>query len=261
MRVVLVGQKWLAVQLLERCRTLGIEIVLVVVPAPVDGQPDSLERAAAAQGLAVCQTGWRLGAEQVPPCDLVLAAHAHAYIDAGARGQARLGALGFHPSLLPRHRGRDAVRWAVHMREAVTGGSLYWMDDGADTGPVVAQSWCHIRPDDTPTTLWRRELAPMDGTCSTRCWPDCWRGSGAKAWLRTRRWRHGSRRGRVSGWAFVPAKILLDMVQTAARRIIALSRRYFSRAASTRTSTPLARLSKNWRSGLSNEARPKPLLP
>ncbi|HBN8564301.1 TPA: formyl transferase [Pseudomonas aeruginosa] len=161
MRVVLVGQKWLAVQLLERCRTLGIEIVLVVVPAPVDGQPDSLERAAAAQGLAVCRTGWRLGAEQVPPCDLVLAAHAHAYIDAGARGQARLGALGFHPSLLPRHRGRDAVRWAVHMREAVTGGSLYWMDDGADTGPVVAQSWCHIRPDDTPTTLWRRELAPM----------------------------------------------------------------------------------------------------
>ena len=35
------------------------------------------------------------------------------------------------------------------------------MDDGADTGPVVAQDWCHLRLDDTPDSLWRRELAPM----------------------------------------------------------------------------------------------------
>ena len=47
------------------------------------------------------------------------------------------------------------------MRETTTGGTVYWMDDRADGGPVAAQDWCHIYPDDTPDKLWRRELAPM----------------------------------------------------------------------------------------------------
>lgn len=162
MRVVLVGQKWLAVQLLERCLALGIEVAQVIAPEPQPGAgPDSLERAALALGIPTCRAGRRVSVDQVPACDVILAAHAHAFICSQARAKARLGALGYHPSLLPRHRGRDAIHWALHMREPVTGGSLYWMDDGADTGPVVAQGCCHIRPGDTAVTLWRRDLAPM----------------------------------------------------------------------------------------------------
>lgn len=162
MRIVLVGQKWLAVRLLELCIARGIDVVQVVVPEPGPGcEPDSLERAASAQGIPTCRAGRRIEADQVPPCDVILAAHAHSFIGAATRAKARLGALSYHPSLLPRHRGRDAIRWVLYMREPVTGGSLYWMDDGADTGPVVAQSWCHVRADDTPATLWRRELAPI----------------------------------------------------------------------------------------------------
>lgn len=162
MRVVLIGQKWLAVQLLHRCVSIGLDVVQVVAPIPALGEtPDSLEREALALGVPICRAGRAIDADQVPDCDVILAAHAHAFIGAAARAKARLGALGYHPSLLPRHRGRDAIRWAIHMREPVTGGSLYWMDDGADTGPVVAQSWCHVRDGDTPATLWRRDLAPM----------------------------------------------------------------------------------------------------
>lgn len=162
MRVVLVGQKWLAVQLLELCLAQGIEVAQVVAPEPGPGcGPDSLERAARTQGIPICRARRCIEANQLPPCDVILAAHAHSFIGAAARAKARLGALGYHPSLLPKHRGRDAIRWALHMREPVTGGSLYWMDDGADTGPGVAQSWCHVRPDDTPASLWHRELAPM----------------------------------------------------------------------------------------------------
>lgn len=162
MRVVLVGQKWLAVQLLEQCRALGIDVAQVIAPAPrPGGASDSLERAATALGIPTHHAGRRIDADQVSACDVILAAHAHSYIGAGARAKARLGALGYHPSLLPLHRGRDAIRWAIRMREPVTGGSIYWMDDGADTGPVVAQDWCHVRPSDDAVELWRRELAPM----------------------------------------------------------------------------------------------------
>jgi methionyl-tRNA formyltransferase len=134
----------------------------VIVPALSEGEaPGQLEVGARAAGLSVHHVRGFVGPEHVPHCDLLLVAHAHVFITAAARARTRFGALGYHPSLLPRHRGRDAVHWALHMRESVTGGSLYWLDDGADTGPVVDQGWCHIRPDDTPASIWRRELAPM----------------------------------------------------------------------------------------------------
>jgi methionyl-tRNA formyltransferase len=57
--------------------------------------------------------------------------------------------------------GRDAVRWSIHMRERITGGTVYWMEDGADTGPIEAQGFCHILPGETPAELWRRALAPL----------------------------------------------------------------------------------------------------
>ncbi|WP_428496421.1 hypothetical protein [Pseudomonas chlororaphis] len=47
------------------------------------------------------------------------------------------------------------------MRDPITGGSVYWLDDGTDTGPVLLQNWCHVRSDDTAQLLWRRETAPM----------------------------------------------------------------------------------------------------
>ena len=43
----------------------------------------------------------------------------------------------------------------------ITGGTVYWMDDGADTGPLEAQDFCHILPNETPAELWRRALAPL----------------------------------------------------------------------------------------------------
>ena len=73
----------------------------------------------------------------------------------------RLGAIGYHPSLLPLHRGRDAVDWALRMRERITGGTVYWMNDRADAGPVVCQEFCFIRPHDSAEDLWRRDLGPM----------------------------------------------------------------------------------------------------
>lgn len=97
----------------------------------------------------------------LPESDIILAAHAHTFISQAHRETAKLGAVGYHPSLLPRHRGRDAIRWTIHMSEKITGGTLYQMDDGADTGAILLQDWCHIRPNDTAQTLWQRELAPL----------------------------------------------------------------------------------------------------
>ncbi len=49
------------------------------------------------------------------------------------------GALNIHPSLLPRHRGAAPVQGAIAAGDATTGVTLMRMDEGLDTGPIVAQ--------------------------------------------------------------------------------------------------------------------------
>lgn len=93
--------------------------------------------------------------------DLIVAAHCHDFIGRKTRHRARLGALGYHPSLLPRHRGRSAIEWAIRFGEPVTGGTVYWMSDTVDGGSIAAQRHVQIRPDDTPRELWSRDLAPL----------------------------------------------------------------------------------------------------
>lgn len=158
MRVMIAGQKWFAVEVFRLCLRLGYEVAAVAVP----DAGDRLASAASEAGMEIVIAPARLAADDVPPgTDLIIGAHCHCFVSASARGAARLGAIGYHPSLLPRHRGADAIRWAIHMREPITGGTVYWMTCGADTGPIAAQDWCHIWPDDTPAELWKRELAPM----------------------------------------------------------------------------------------------------
>jgi methionyl-tRNA formyltransferase len=47
------------------------------------------------------------------------------------------------------------------MRDPIAGGSVYWLTDNIDCGPIAMQDWCHVRPSDDASELWRRELFPM----------------------------------------------------------------------------------------------------
>ncbi len=155
---MVVGQKWFGAEALKLCQARGDDVAAVSAPR-VD---DRLAAVATEAGVPLCRVDRRLEAAWVPDrLDLILCAHAHIFITAEARQKTRFGALGYHPSLLPRHRGRDAIYWAIHMRDQITGGTAYWLDDGADTGDIAAQDWCWIQPGDTPDELWRRDLAPM----------------------------------------------------------------------------------------------------
>jgi methionyl-tRNA formyltransferase len=158
MNIMIVGQKWLGVEALKLVQRLGHNIVAVSAPSEVD----KLYQVAETSGYDTFTHKSKLDFYDVPTeLDLIICAHAWCYITKAARGKALYGALGYHPSLLPLHRGRDAIRWAVHMNDKVTGGTAYWMDDTADAGAIAAQDWCHIAPDDTPASLWLRELGPM----------------------------------------------------------------------------------------------------
>lgn len=63
------------------------------------------------------------------------------------------GCLNLHPSLLPRYRGPSPVVTAILDGETVTGITLMLLDEGMDTGPVIAQRTYPLSPDDTAATL------------------------------------------------------------------------------------------------------------
>ena len=54
-------------------------------------------------------------------------------------GLPRRGALGVHPSLLPRHRGPDPYFWAIDSGDTVTGVSAHWLTEKYDAGDVLAK--------------------------------------------------------------------------------------------------------------------------
>lgn len=66
--------------------------------------------------------------------------------------------LNVHPSLLPAFPGTDAVRQALVHGVKVTGATVHLVDEGLDSGPIVAQEAVPVEDDDTEETLAARVL-------------------------------------------------------------------------------------------------------
>ena len=67
-------------------------------------------------------------------------------VPAAFRAVAKRGAIGVHPSLLPRHRGPDPYFWAIDAGDAVTGVTAHQLEDEYDTGAVLARRELAIDP-------------------------------------------------------------------------------------------------------------------
>lgn len=64
------------------------------------------------------------------------------------------GVIGMHPTLLPVGRGRAAIPWAILKGLDKTGVTMFQLDDGVDTGPIIAQHEIPLAPDTTATRLY-----------------------------------------------------------------------------------------------------------
>ncbi len=66
------------------------------------------------------------------------------------------GIVNLHPSLLPKYRGPAPVFWPIINGDAETGVSIMLLDEGCDTGPLIAQQTTCISPTDTTEALTDR---------------------------------------------------------------------------------------------------------
>ena len=160
MRITLVGSRHFGVTTFNMLRKHEVEIARVVVH---DGE-DRLAAAARAANVAVVVQAdpKRVIADEIAPnTDLIVTAHSHARVTKEALAASRLGGIGYHPSLLPRHRGIAAVEWTIKEADPIAGGTVYHLADRMDAGAIAAQEWCFVKKGETARELWERSLAPL----------------------------------------------------------------------------------------------------
>jgi len=160
MNITLIGSRYFGSAVFDTLHKQGFAISQVVAPAA----DDRLAVAASKAGIPVHV----LANPKIVPGDaipegtgLIVAAHTHARVSDEALARSRLRGIGYHPSLLPRHRGIAAVEWTILSGDPIAGGSVYHLADGWDAGAVAKQDWCFVGKNETARELWERALAPM----------------------------------------------------------------------------------------------------
>lgn len=68
----------------------------------------------------------------------------------------RLGVLGYHPSDLPKNRGRHPIIWALVLGLSETASTFFFMNEHADAGDIISQLKISISADDDAGTLYSR---------------------------------------------------------------------------------------------------------
>ncbi len=167
MRIVVHGQQAFGKAVLEALLKRGENVIAVYVAPEKEGQKaDPLKEAAMAAGIPVYQPKsyrkpevWEQFAALKP--DLQVMAYVTLFVPEEFLNIPTYGSIQYHPSLLPRHRGPSSINWPIIQGETKTGLTIFWPDNGLDTGPILLQKETPINDDDTLGSVYFDRLFPM----------------------------------------------------------------------------------------------------
>lgn len=175
LRIAYFGQAAFGKDVFDRLVADGHEIAAVYTP-PEGKRPDPLAEVARERGDVLVQAKrFRRkvgeGFEPIPELfeqyrkldvDLNVLAFVTAILPPEFVDAPRAGSLCFHPSLLPKFRGGNALAWQIIAGESESGVTVFRPDEGVDTGPIVVQKGgVPIEPEDTAGTLYFKKLYPL----------------------------------------------------------------------------------------------------
>jgi len=166
MRTVWVSFDTIGRDCLEAAADVGAEIVgIVTLPGPIDPNRSgqcAFDDVAARLGAALIETRDVNAPETVNAIrklepELIFVVGWSQIVREPFIALASEGVFGMHPTLLPRHRGRAPIPWAILTGLARTGVTLFEIIDAtADSGSIVGQVTLDVAPDETATTLFAR---------------------------------------------------------------------------------------------------------
>jgi methionyl-tRNA formyltransferase len=167
MRIVVHGQQAFGKAVLEALLKRGENVIAVyAAPEKPGARADPLKDAALLAKLPVYQpTSYRkpeVWAEfKALKPDLQVMAFVTLFVPEEFLNIPTHGSIQYHPSLLPAYRGASAINWPIIKGERETGLSIFWPDNGLDTGDVLLQKKTPIGPNDTLGTVYFDRLFPL----------------------------------------------------------------------------------------------------
>jgi methionyl-tRNA formyltransferase len=167
MRIVVHGQQAFGKAVLDALIRRGENVVAVyVAPEKPGAKADPLKEAALVAGIPVVQPAsyrkeevWEEFRLLAP--DLQVMAFVTLFVPEEFLNIPTYGSIQYHPSLLPKGRGASAINWPIIQGETETGLSIFWPDNGLDTGDVLLQKKTPISDTDTLGTVYFDRLFPM----------------------------------------------------------------------------------------------------
>jgi methionyl-tRNA formyltransferase len=171
LRIALFGQAPFGRDTLVRLLEAGHEVVGVYAP-PAGKRADPLAAEAEERGLPLFRhRRFRRKGVAIPElvaehrdlgADLNLLAFVTVILPEEIVDAPPQGSLCFHPSLLPRFRGGNALAWQIMLGEKEAGVTVFRPDAGVDTGPILMQKGpVPIADTDTTASLYFDKLYPL----------------------------------------------------------------------------------------------------
>ncbi|KAK9874202.1 hypothetical protein WA026_002559 [Henosepilachna vigintioctopunctata] len=178
LRIALIGQSAFAVDVFQRLRQDGHKIVGIFTIPDKGKREDPLARIGKENDIPVFKwKSWRKAGKVLPEvmeayrtveADLNVLPYCTQFIPMEVINYPRHTSICYHPSILPRHRGASAINWTLICGDKIAGLSVFWADDGLDTGPILLQEETDVLEDDTVDTIYKRFLYPVGVTALVR---------------------------------------------------------------------------------------------
>lgn len=167
MRIVVIGQQAFGRSVLEALLERGETVAAVYCAPDKEGQRvDPLKEAALEHKLPIYQPkSFRNKETQTEfaslNADLCVMAYVTLFVPEEVLNAPKLGTIQYHPSLLPKHRGPSSINWAIINGDDKTGLTIFWPDNGLDTGPILLQKEVAIKDTDTLGSIYFDHLFPL----------------------------------------------------------------------------------------------------
>jgi methionyl-tRNA formyltransferase len=167
MRIVVHGQQAFGKAVLEALIKRGEDVIAAyVAPEKPGAKADPLKEAALAAKLPVLQPAsfrkpevWEEFKALKP--DLQVMAFVTLFVPEQFLNVPSRGSIQYHPSLLPKYRGPSAINWPIIQGEKETGLTIFWPDNGLDTGDILLQKTTPISDTDTLGSIYFDRLFPL----------------------------------------------------------------------------------------------------
>ncbi|XP_050412601.1 cytosolic 10-formyltetrahydrofolate dehydrogenase isoform X2 [Patella vulgata] len=170
MKIAVIGQSLFGAEVYKLLQRNGHEIVGVFTVPDINGKPDPLAAAAEKDGIKVFKyKRWQLKKVAIPEvleeykalgAELNVLPFCSQFIPMDVINHPSHQSIIYHPSLLPVHRGASAINWTLMKGDKRAGFTVFWADDGLDTGPILLQKQTYVAPNDTIDSLYNRFLFP-----------------------------------------------------------------------------------------------------